>query len=224
MPKLTKSIIDSIIFDLDGTLIDSKDDILDSLSKALYDCCGVEFPIGSFIIGPPLEEMLRIAAPNLSHRKISEIISSFRILYRNSGFQKTKYFDGIVPLLFELQNNNCRVFIATNKPLLLSQQILDTFANNFFHGKIIAVDSFSGKSLTKTEMLQELLSKFGLNKKKCIFIGDSPSDIEAAKLVGISSIAVGYGYFLKEALIQSSPDNFVETVNELTNLIIKQIN
>jgi phosphoglycolate phosphatase len=214
----------SVIFDLDGTLIDSKDDIEDSLSKAFYDCCGVDLPIDKLKIGPPLEDMLRIISPELSILKISDVILSFRTYYINSSFSKTRYFDGIVPLLIKLQQKNCLIFVATNKPLRITKQIFHKLGTDFFGGNIVAIDSLKGKKLTKSEMLNELVIKFNLIKNNCIFIGDSPSDILAAKLVGLSSIAVGFGYFKKDELLQSSPDNYFETVCELSDYLLMNLN
>ena len=73
-------------------------------------------------------------------------------------------------------------------------------------------------------MLNELVTRHNLIKDNSIFIGDSPSDIDAAKLIGLTSAAVGYGYYKKEELIQSSPDFYFETVDELCDLLLTIIN
>ena len=216
--------LNTVIFDLDGTLIDSRSDIMDSLSKAFYDCCGTDLPIKELKIGSPLEDMLQSVSSELSMLKISEIILSFRAFYKNSGFSQTKYFDGIVPLLSALQQRSCRMFIATNKPLLITKKILHTFGYDFVGDNIMAIDSLIGKKLTKSEMLNELVIKYKLIKNNCIFIGDSPSDIDAAKLVGLSSVAVGYGYYEKKELMRSFPDFYSETVDELSSLLLTNLN
>jgi phosphoglycolate phosphatase len=212
--------LSTTIFDLDGTLIDSKYDIIDCLSRAYYDCMGVELPLAALKIGPPLEEMLHAVSPELSMSKMSEIILSFRTYYKNSSFSKTKYFDGIIPLLSKLHEKKCLLFIATNKPLLITKQIIQLLGKNYFGDNIITIDTFIGKKLTKSQMLNEIIIKNNLSKKNCIFIGDSPSDVGAAKQVALTSVAVGYGYYEREELIQSFPDFYIETVTELSDLLI----
>ena len=116
------------------------------------------------------------------------------------------------------------MFIATNKPLLITKKILHTFGYDFVGDNIMAIDSLIGKKLTKSEMLNELVIKYKLIKNNCIFIGDSPSDIDAAKLVGLSSVAVGYGYYEKKELMRSFPDFYSETVDELSSLLLTNLN
>jgi len=212
--------LSTAIFDLDGTLIDSKYDILDCLSRAYYDCLGVELPLSAIKIGPPLEEMLHAISPEMSTSKMSEVILSFRTYYKNSSFSKTKYFDGIIPLLSKLHDNNCLLFVATNKPLLITKHILKVLGGNFFGDNIMTIDTFIGKKLTKSQMLNEIIKNNHLFKKNCIFIGDTPSDVSAAKQVALTSVAVGYGYSGREELIQSFPDFYIETVAELSDLLI----
>lgn len=216
--------LDAVIFDLDGTLIDSKKDILDSLSKAFFDCCGIDLPTNKLKIGPPLEDMITAVSPKLSMVKISEIILSFRSYYSESGFPMTMCFDGIVPLLLKLQQQKCRIFIATNKPLFITKKIIHDIGFDFNEGNIMTSDYYIEKKLTKAEMLNELVTKFKLVKSDCIFIGDSPADIDAATRAGIFSIAAGYGYYSKRELIRTLPDLYCESVNQLSDYLLTNLN
>lgn len=215
------SIFSNFIFDLDGTLVDSSEEILSSLKEAygivLPD---LEIKIDRSVIGPPAPQMIKNITPFLGQDQVDKINLEFRRIYDSGDFSKTKLFDGILEFLHLLLNKNRNLFIVTNKPMVPTQRMLAILKMDFFNA-VVTPDSISGKDLTKSQMLRDLISKNNINKKEAVFIGDTYSDINAAKTNGIISVGVLWGYGDKKQLEDSNPKFLVANINELSKLAIE---
>jgi len=129
-------------------------------------------------------------------------------------------YEGVEHLLKELNVRGCNLFLATSKPYEYALQVLKNFKiYNYF--KAIGAASFDGSKTKKSEILRSLIDDIGnLDLTKSAMIGDRLYDIEGAKSVGISSIAVLYGYGDEEELRQANPDFMVKSVAELLQLLL----
>lgn len=208
----------NIIFDFDGTLVDTEIDIKESLQASLNEVKGININIETLIIGPPLEDMIKTIIPEISPNELNEIISKFRLIYRNCGFNKTLCYSGIKDLLKELKKNNKQIYIATNKPLSLTMLIVNLLKINLFND-IISIDSIEGQKLSKTQMISHIINNKNLIKSETVMVGDSVYDIIAAKQNSISSVGVGYGYENQEIIINTNPDYYVNSVYKLKNIL-----
>ncbi len=133
--------IKNVIFDLDGTLVDSAPDIIETLSQAYRQVCPtIRISISRSIIGPPLSEMIKILTPDLDDQTQQKIIAIFRMIYDSSEYPKTKPYPGIISLLKLLGKNKCRIFLVTNKPSQPTKQILEKLKLK----KVFCRKSFSG--------------------------------------------------------------------------------
>ncbi|ELV05581.1 HAD-IA family hydrolase, partial [Brachyspira hampsonii] len=131
----------------------------------------------------------------LDDEKLSfDFIKFYREDYNgNDGLFNCKLYDGIYDLIKTLYENNYRVFLATAKPKESALRIIEHFSmTNFFTNFYAPI--LGGKIKTKLDVLKEALKKENFEKDKTIMIGDRIDDIDAAKNVGIDSIAVKYGF------------------------------
>ena len=208
--------IQNIVFDLDGTLIDSFDDIADCLKRA-YAMLGVT--AGLFItranMGPPLREMIKEITPRISDEDAANVVNNFRSLYDKSLFAKTKVYKGMHDLLKELKDAGRELFIMTNKPAVPTKKIIELLGMNYFRD-VINSDS-SGTD--KKTMLYDLIKKWGLEKSQTVLVGDGVSDIVAAKDNNVRSIGVLWGYSDKAGLAGAKPDFMAEDINALRNIL-----
>lgn len=214
---------ENIIFDFDGTLVDSQADIKDSLKAAIYKIKGVNIDSSSFKIGPPLEEMIKTILINISQDETNKIVNSFRAIYNESGFNKTFCYRGIENLLKTLKETNKRIYIATNKPENLTKKIIKKLNIDFFDD-ICTVDKIEGVYLLKKEMISLLIKKNKLNRKTTLMIGDSASDVQSGTENDITTIGVGYGYGIREEIIKAIPDFYFDTTQQLIDFLIHQPN
>lgn len=210
--------IKNIIFDFDGTLVDTQDDIITSFNEAINKIKGTYIDSSTLRIGPPLEEMINSFFPTIAKDEVIEIVSTFRNTYSECGFNKTNCYNGIYDLLLLLKEKKLSIYIATNKPEYLTRKIINKLDLDFFES-ICTIDSIQGRTLSKKEMVSLLIEKNKFERSATIMIGDSASDINAAFENQILSIGVGYGYESEEKIMQSKPGYFFDSVNQLTNFI-----
>lgn len=213
--------IRNIIFDFDGTLVNSAEDIIDCLKTAYSHLPELgDIEISRKIIGPSLPEMVKLITPRISEQQLAIVIREFRNCYDKSNFSKTKMYDTTRVLLNKLFVSNIKIFLVTNKPFLPTQRILKNLSINNFCDRVTP-DITPKKVLNKTEMVSYLISKWGLQKDNTLLVGDSVSDIHAARNNGLISAAVLSGYGDKSAICDSHPDYIFDEISGLYDLIHK---
>lgn len=212
--------IKNIIFDFDGTLVDTQVDIMTSFKKAIYKIKGINIDTSSFTVGPPLEEMVQVFFPDISNEDLDQVVVLFRKIYSNCEFQQTFCYQGINELLKSLKSKSLSIYIATNKPYYLTKRIIEKLNVDLFDA-IYTVDMIAGEKLSKKKMISLLIEDYHMEAGTVIMIGDSASDIDASYLNGIRSIGVGYGYDSKENILNAYPTYYCETVKELKEIILK---
>ncbi|MBL8447152.1 MAG: HAD hydrolase-like protein [Zoogloeaceae bacterium] len=184
-----------IIFDLDGTLIDSAPAILSSF-KLAFETAGRSpaRPISPEIIGPPLRETLAILTAGNDSVLIDELAAAFASTYDSSGVRETAIYPGVAEALRALLTQGRTLYIATNKRIAPTLKILDFVGwNEFFHS-VYALDSFDPRLPDKSALLARLLEIEGLNARDCIYIGDRAEDGQAARANHLPFLAVTWGY------------------------------
>ncbi len=208
-----------VIFDLDGTVINSAEDIVDALRLAyLENGTRVDGALDSTCIGPPLKDMISKLTPGLEQTELARIIQSFRRIYDASPYEKTKLYDGIREVVLQLTLRNIPLFIATNKPKHAAMSLLSKFELSAHLLEVMAPDSVDGIAFSKSEMLNCLKSKWNL--RTSYFVGDSSEDIRAAHENNFWSIAVLYGYGRKDSLTAEKPHYIVEKAADILSVII----
>lgn len=199
--------ISNFIFDLDGTIINSSDEVLRCFEKAFKSA---DYPINvknlnSDIIGPPLKEIIKLIAPELTNESIIEnVMSNFRKIYDYDEDDISYIYPGIYDLLKRLSSSGNKLFIATFKPNIPTMRIVKRFKLDMFED-VYTIDK-SGKSVSKTEMITDILLRYNLNKNETVMIGDALSDINAAKQAGVYSVAVLWGYGNDKTALKSNAD------------------
>ena len=207
----------NFIFDLDGTLINSSEEVLACLKKAFdeadYKIDGNK--LTSDVIGPPLRQILQTIAPELiDEDKINEIMSNFRRIYDYDENDISVMYDGIYELLSGLKNQGCKLFIATFKPTIPTMRLVKMFHLDELFEDIYTIDKF-GKKIAKEEMISDIISSYNLEKSETVMIGDASSDMIAAKANGISAIGVLWGYGDNKESLKYNADITVKDVREL---------
>jgi phosphoglycolate phosphatase len=193
--------IKNIIFDLDGTLIDSAPSILDTFQKTLkHFSYKSKKSFNSELVGPPLEQTLREISGETDPEKLSFLVEFFKKSYDDEFYAFSKSYLGMTELLEALVLAGKHLHIATNKRLIPAQKITELFSWQKYFQTIYSIDKVTPAYLNKYHMLRSMVSELGLHAKDCIYVGDRLEDGEAAALNAIPFIYVnwGYGTFIPE--------------------------
>lgn len=184
----------NIIFDLDGTLIDSSPAILSALQSALEQhAIEPRLAMTHKLIGPPLSELLPQLTGLRDEQELDQVAAAFKAIYDTDTYRSSAVFDGINELLQSLSPLAEQVFIATNKRQVPTQKIIDFLGWRHYLTATYSLDSVAGLE-TKADLLAMILQKYRLDPGNTIYIGDTDSDYRAAKANGLEFIMVEWGY------------------------------
>jgi len=184
-----------LIFDLDGTLIDSAPSILSSLAMVL-DEAGVaaRVPLASGLIGPPLQETLStltgVDDPNI----LRTFVESFKQHYDGGGYKETRVYPGVAELLAMLHSSGFPLHLATNKRHAPTQLILDHLGWRKFFQSVYALDLYEPRLPDKGTLLKYMLVERSIRPADAFYIGDKSEDGMAAKQNSLAFLGVNWGY------------------------------
>ena len=166
------------MFDIDGVILDTSLTILDCIKKAV-ELSGFsleERVIDRTLIGPKIAEI--VDNLGLSKRR-EDIVRKFRKLYDKSPWVNTRIYPQGMNLLRQVKDENSAIFIATNKPKLPTYRLFEHFSLDGFK-EIYTPDKYEGKTISKTDMLAEIIDVNHFSPAEILFIGDTEGDLNAA--------------------------------------------
>lgn len=184
-----------LIFDFDGTLIDSSPAILATMA-AVLQARGITpvRPLDRDLIGPPLPATLKTLTGLTDPRELEALAADFRQRYDSDGLYATQTYPGIPELLRELESAGLHLHLATNKRLRPTRLLLEHFGWLAWFDSVYCVDSRTPAFPDKGEMLLALLDDLALAARQCVYVGDTRHDQQAAAHADIPFVAVGWGY------------------------------
>lgn len=183
----------ALIFDLDGTLTDSKPGILSCLRKAL-DAHGVIYPgpLDHFV-GPPVEEWTAELLPEASQEERATLARDYRDCYGREGWKNNSVFAGVREMLAQLREEGFPLYVCTSKQQHFALRILDLFELTSLFTAVYG-DRAEFSSHSKVGLLGKLLKECSLDGDSAWMIGDRIYDIEAAHANDLPCLAAGWGY------------------------------
>ena len=212
--------IEHIFFDLDGTVVNSQEGVINSVVYSLKKLGKqvLSKEILKKFIGPPLVDSYMNYC-GLDRETALKAIEVYRENYREKGLFEYSLYDGVVELIGLFKAEGKKVYIATSKPEIFALKILsDAGIDAMFDGIFGA--TLDSSRVKKADVLSYAISSICIEDiSKTILIGDTVFDVFGAKEKGIKSLAVTYGYETKEALVSSNPDYIVDSPLEILKVI-----
>jgi len=208
--------IDLMIFDLDGTLIESKWDIATSVNLTLEE---LGLPLRSQeeifgFVGDGVKRLLRLSVGEANESRYSEALRIFRGHYMTHCLDRTRFYPGIDTVLAHFREKSKAV--ATNKALEYTLKILQGLGGHHFACVVGGDDGYGLKP--EPGMLLKVMEDLKIGKDRTVLIGDSTNDINGGHNAGIRVCAVGYGMGNREKMAACGPDWFIERPEELMEL------
>lgn len=208
-----------IFFDLDGTLTDPELGITTCVQYALAHF-GIKVADRKALqpfIGPPLKDSF-MHFYGLSAEDAERAIQKYRERFSTVGLFENEVYPGVPEMLSELQNQGCVLTVATSKPTVFAQQILEHFGLSQHFAQVCG-SNLDGSRVKKGEVIAYAMEQNGLTSPAFIkMVGDREHDILGARQNGIFGIGVLYGYGSQEELSAAGADALAQTPAELTQL------
>ena len=209
----------SILFDLDGTLTDSGEGIMNCVALALQHY-GIPIPPREelrIFVGPPLQEnFLKFGIPE---EEIDNAIKVFRSRYLTVGKFENFPYPGIPELLQKLKSAGHHLYVATSKPESTAREILDKFELSPYFD-IICGATMDGTRQSKADVIQYLYDQTS-ETLPTIMVGDTSYDVEGANAHHILTIGVAWGYGSVTEMIEAGAVTIAQSVDELYELLIR---
>ena len=216
-----------ILFDLDGTLIDSAPDLaasinamLTTLKRDTFDDAKIDAWVGNgakTLVSRALSGSVAIDS-TLEEEFVSEALEIFLGYYKKNVCVKTVAYPEVLETLELLKSRGYKMAIVTNKPYAFVEPILTSLGLVDYFELWIGGDSLAKKK-PEPEPLLYLCEQLGVSREKSLMVGDSKNDILAAKAAAIKSIAVTYGYNYGEEIRVYKPDAVVEKFQDILHHI-----
>jgi phosphoglycolate phosphatase len=206
--------MDAIFFDLDGTLTDPKPGITRSIQYALQKLDHPTIPTEdelTWCIGPPLRASF---ATMLGDHVADQAVTFYRERFSDVGLYENGVYDGIGDVLTTLCTAGHRLFVATSKPHVFAERIIDHFGLRHHFERVFGSE-LDGTRVDKSHLLEYALSEVSVDPSKTLMIGDRSHDMVGAKNNGMQRIGVLYGYGGRDELLQAGAQHVCATPGEI---------
>ena len=211
-----------IIFDLDGTILDTLNDLADSVNFALAKNGLPERTVAEIrcFVGNGIRLLIERSVPSDTDVTLTDLVfNDFRQHYKDNCCNKTKAYDGIIALLDKLNGTDVACAVVSNKADFAVKEIVNRYFNGCFAYYAGEKEGIPRKPAP--DSVFEAIKYFGADKNRVLYVGDSEVDIQTAKNAEIQCVCVSWGFRDYEVLKENGADVIISDVAELENYVMK---
>lgn len=209
------------IFDLDGTILDTLEDLADAMNYALgeHGYPGRTIEEVRRFVGNGIRKLIERAVPaGLAKEEIDRVHETFSAYYQQHCADKTRPYEGVLQLLERLRAAGCLTAVVSNKADAAVQPLCRRYYNGLFD---YAVGERTGiRRKPDPDSVQEVLRRLQVEAADAVYIGDSEVDIQTAKNAGLDSIIVTWGFRDRDYLESQGGRRFVDRPEEIEQIIL----
>ena len=214
--------VKGVIFDLDGTLIDTIEGLANSVNAAMefYD-----FPKHSIekyrtFVGNGVGKLVERALPEDEKHLSEDARKIFEKHYAETMLDVLPVYNGIEKLLCYLTENNIKIAVNTNKMDVFAKPMIKKVFGDRFCEVLGEVEHFSRKP--SPDGVNYILEKMGVERDECLYIGDSQVDIQTARNAQMRCVSVTWGFATRDVLLANEPEIMVDSPDEIIDLIERE--
>jgi phosphoglycolate phosphatase len=210
----------NVIFDLDGTLIDSRPGVLAGIRHALAQL-GHKLPSGiplEWAIGPPLEDVMARLLKPFGDDRVNQAVTHYRDHYGGVGLFFARPYEGTSKLLGSMRNAGQSLFVGTSKYTPFAMTVLEHFCLAEHFAGIYGAEP-DGRFSSKTDLIGHILKEHRLDRSETVVVGDREHDVVSARANGVGVISVTYGYGTVAELTAAGADVLCATPSLLRELV-----
>lgn len=206
------------VFDMDGTILNTLDDLMDSTNFALKNNGLKERSLEEirFFVGNGIQKLIERAVPQGTSKEVFEkVFADFKSHYKIHCADKTSYYDGIPLVIQTLRKMGVKTAVVSNKADFAVQELVEVYFKGLFD---VALGEKTGVSKKPSpDMVNAALSVLGVEKEAAFYIGDSDVDFETAKNSSLDFIGVSWGFRGRKFLENLGAKNIIDSPEELLN-------
>ncbi len=225
--------IKAIVFDLDGTLLDTIEDLADSVNDALrfYGLPELDYPVYKRLVGKGAANLCRTALNTSFMREPSsqdhfvsaeEILAFFKKRYHERMSQKTKPYPGIIAALALLQSHDILLSVLSNKPEPNTKELVAQYFPGIHFQQVIGDGAAFPKKPDPASLLY-ILDKMGVAPDQTLLIGDGETDMQTAVAANVMPIGVSWGFRTEEELIEAGAKILLKDSSEVNLELLGRI-
>lgn len=211
-----------VIFDLDGTLLNTLDDLTDStnfmLEKFNYPKRTKE-EIRNFV-GNGVAKLIERAIPyGKNNSDFENCVKTFKEIYSQNMYNKTAPYDGVIDMLNILKNNNYKISVVSNKFDMAVKELCKKYFLNLIDFSSGENEAAGIRKKPAPDTVLKVLEYFNLKNEDAIYVGDSEVDIQTAKNSNMPCISVSWGFKNRDFLIENGGENIIDTPGEIIEIL-----
>lgn len=211
---------EAVIFDLDGTLLDTLEDLRDAVNYVMRQYRFRERSTEEIrkAVGNGIRKLMERSVPEGTKTEILEAaFSDFKIYYKANCKNKTKPYAGMNELVEKLKGEGYKLAVVSNKNDEAVREIIPYYFGEVFDVAVGAKEEMAKKPAPDTTLFA--LEQMGISRERAIYVGDSQVDVKTAGNVGMDGIFVTWGFRSKEELIEAGAQEFADNVTGLHEII-----
>lgn len=211
----------AVIFDLDGTLLNTLIDLQESVNKVLanYNFPTHQIDKYKYFLGNGIEVLTKKAFPNsITENEFTKYLKEVKEEYSSRQISKTRPYDGILDMLKELNKRDIKIAVLSNKPHEFTLPTINHYFGNIKFEAIFGARDNVGRK-PSPESVHEILNIMECTAEECFFVGDSETDMQTGVNSGMQAIGVKWGFRTVDEMNKNGASFIIDTPSDIFNLL-----